>query len=581
MQNPKDISDPTTIIDMALVLMAKEFTLNDTTPINNNQRSSSNLATCRLHNRNPGVENVGNYNRLSVDTGIANQYGIGNVVTARAEANGNGINGNQIRCYNCQGVDHYASNAQYKARKGEMCCACEETERANAKCTLGNNLQQASTSGTQSDKAPVYDSDGSAEVHLSKNCYDNDIFNIVEQGWVNREQLLYVEEPWRHESLFHNLAAEVEKVNSVNRKMKETNAELTTELARYKNQVKCLKCSQEKILTKLNGVIADVAAKFVRDFKSLANETNESIAKQKALELEIKCLLRAVVSQDIMSIVQCNSVVDTSNLQTELERTKEHFKNCIIKKENKYAKLWNDCWEIKKGKSKDTSYVSNTLDPLSQKLENENVELEYQVQNYEKENVHLKTAYKNLFDTIKVTRTQTKAIIDSLQDKLHDTIYENAKLRAQLFDKVYEQKDTNKGTSANTKFAKQSILGKPPSYSSPKLYVVTPLPKSMAFPKVGEMNALSNPVTSNSSRESTVVNNERVIAPGFFRINPFKASRVDNFVPNKHVKARVRTKPIIVSQPHDDCVRQYVNGMKSRKKNQLKALLGRRIRPQS
>nr|GFC89554.1 hypothetical protein [Tanacetum cinerariifolium] len=31
----------------------------------------------------------------------------------------------------------------------------------------------------------------------------------------------------------NNLAVEVEKVNSVNRKLKETNADLTTELARY------------------------------------------------------------------------------------------------------------------------------------------------------------------------------------------------------------------------------------------------------------------------------------------------------------------------------------------------------------
>ncbi|GJV92231.1 hypothetical protein Tco_1540044 [Tanacetum coccineum] len=128
------------------------------------------------------------------------------------------------------------------------------------------------------------------------------------------------------------------------------------------------------------------------------------------------------------------------------------------------------------------------------------------------QNAHLKTTYKNLFDSIKVTWAQTKAIINSLQDKLHDTIYENAKLRAQLFDKVSEQKDTNKGKS----------------------------------------NALSKPVTSNStpsSRESTVVNNERVNTP-IFRINPFKASRVDNFVPNKHVKSSIRTKLITVSQPH-------------------------------
>nr|GEY23717.1 retrovirus-related Pol polyprotein from transposon TNT 1-94 [Tanacetum cinerariifolium] len=62
------------------------------------------------------------------------------------------------------------------------------------------------------------------------------------------------------------------------------------------------------------------AAKFVGDFKSLAKEADGSLAKQKALELEIERLLRAGVSQDIMSVVQKESVVDTSNLQTELER---------------------------------------------------------------------------------------------------------------------------------------------------------------------------------------------------------------------------------------------------------------------
>nr|GFD44119.1 hypothetical protein [Tanacetum cinerariifolium] len=41
--------------------------------------------------------------------------------------------------------------------------------------------QQASTSGTQTDKAPVYDSDGSAEVHKYENCYDNEIFNMFTQ----------------------------------------------------------------------------------------------------------------------------------------------------------------------------------------------------------------------------------------------------------------------------------------------------------------------------------------------------------------------------------------------------------------
>ncbi|GJX15976.1 hypothetical protein Tco_0216808 [Tanacetum coccineum] len=157
----------------------------------------------------------------------------------------------------------------------------------------------------------------------------------------------------------------------------------------------------------------------------------------------------------------------------------------------------------------------NTLDPLSQKLENKNIELEFQVRNYEKENAHLKTTYKNLFDSISVTRAQTKTIIDNLQDKLHDTIYENAKLRAQLFDRTSEQKDFIKGTSVNTQFKKQSIMGKPPSSSGSKLYSVTPFPKSKGLPKINETHALSKPVTSNSvptPQESKVMKNDNVIA---------------------------------------------------------------------
>ncbi|GJY12979.1 hypothetical protein Tco_0382288 [Tanacetum coccineum] len=200
----------------------------------------------------------------------------------------------------------------------------------------------------------------------------------------------------------------------------------------------------------------------------------------------------------------------------------------------------------------------------NKKLENENVELEFQIKNYAKDNAHLKTTYKNLFDSINVTRTHTKAIIDSLQNKLHDTIYENAKLRAQLFDKVSKQKDTTRGTSANTKFTKKSILGKPPSSSRPKLYDVTPLPKSTAISKVGETNALSNQVTSNSvpsSQELKVMENDNVIAPGMFRIDPRKTSRkndvnskTNGFSP-KDVKSTTRTRrPQLKNNPKNDKV---------------------------
>nr|GEW73056.1 Gag-Pol polyprotein [Tanacetum cinerariifolium] len=149
-----------------------------------------------VHNavQNLGFQNVRNHNGLIVVLGIANpnanQNGNSNVVAARADGN------------------------------GEL----DKIKEVNANCILMAKLQQASTSGTQTDNALVYDLDGLVEF------------------------------------------------------LKE-------------------------------------AAKFVQDFKSLANEANESLAKHKALEFEIEHLLRAVVSQDIMSV------------------------------ENEYAKLWNDWYK--------------------------------------------------------------------------------------------------------------------------------------------------------------------------------------------------------------------------------------------
>ncbi|GJU48754.1 hypothetical protein Tco_1218309 [Tanacetum coccineum] len=407
----------------------------------------------------------------------------------------------------------------------------DEIEEVNANCILMDNLQQASTSGTQTDKAPVYDSDGSAEVQLHDNCYNDEIFNMFTQEEQYIELLEPIPKPHEEKSTVSSLQEEKKRLKS-DFKMRED--ELLDRQIQLENKIKEL----DNILVKTassaeqqslyNGKVLlekhdpptvhnleetlelaqeSQAAKFVQDFQSLAKEADESLAKHKALELDIERLLRAIIT---------------------------HLGD-------------------QKGKNKDNPCVSNTLDPLSQKLENENVELEFQIKNYVKENAHLKTAYKNLFDSINVTRTHTKAILDSLQNKLHDTIYENAKLRTQLFDKVFEQKDTTRGTSANTKFTKQSILGKPPSSSRPKLYAVTPLPKFTAIPKAGETNALSNQVTSNSVpsfQELKVVENDNVIALGIFRINPRKTSRKDNFVPNKHVKASVRIKPITVSQPH-------------------------------
>ncbi|GJR88609.1 hypothetical protein Tco_0212620 [Tanacetum coccineum] len=415
MHNPEDSSDLTTAMNMALALIAKAFKVN-TIPTNNNQRSS--LIPCNSQIAQPGMNTSQDIKMQMVDAMLE----IRGLVLFRKLQISMGmemLKQHRLRVMVMVSMIALEEEAGIQSTQEEFefmaaADAYEETERVKVNCTSEDTLQQASTSGTQSDNAPVYDSDGSTEVPKDENCYDHDIFNML---------------------------------------------------------------------------------------------THE---------------------------------VQYTDLQTELDRTKEKLENCIIKKEKEYAVLWNNwytkCEECKydkisydkayndmqqkierlqaqlgdlKGKSSDTQCASNTLDPLSQKLEDENVSLEFQ---------------------------------------------ENAKVRAQIFDKVFEPKGTTKGTRTNTMFTKQSILGKPPSSSyKPKLYSVTPFPKSSVLPKVDKTNALSKPVTSNSApstRESKVVQTVNVIAPRILMPNPSKTSRVDNVVPNKPVKTNVRIKLITVSQPN-------------------------------
>ncbi|GJX19258.1 hypothetical protein Tco_0221935 [Tanacetum coccineum] len=227
---------------------------------------------------------------------------------------------------------------------------------------------------------------------------------------------------------------------------------------------------------------------------------------QESFGIGNQTLFEEISVMKFMSIVQNSIVVETSDLQTELEP----YKDMQQKIEWLQAQLGDQ-----KGKSKDT------LEPLSQKLEDENVELEFQLKS---------TSYLIGYSG---------------------------------------HKDITKGTSVNTQFRKQSILRKPPSFSGSKLYYVTPFPKSKILPKIDESNALSKTShfklgTFHSRIKSC--KNDKVIASGMFRINPFKTSREENFVPNKPANVSVRTKPITVLQPsviHKQFVNSNSNGLSS------------------
>nr|GEW50777.1 hypothetical protein [Tanacetum cinerariifolium] len=746
----EDINDPTEAMNATLILFAKAFQLS--APTNNNQRTSSNPRNRQIaqpvmnmgHDRQ--IQNVGGnggnqfgqYARQVAQNqqgynawqnGIANQGGTGNVVAAMAEGSGNG---NQARCYNCRGLGHIARNCTARPRRRDaaylqtqllivqkeeawiqlqaeefnfMAAAgdLDEIEEVNANCILMANFQQASTSGTQHDKAPVYDTDGLAEVHLNDNCYDNEIFQeeqytdllepIPEPQLVpqNDNHVTFVTPSMGHSG-----------VKRVNRNMRATNAELKSELARYKIQEQRVEISQEKYdklekcyqksvyqeqcltrkinalhlssakqITTLNDEISNLnkqiskekssisslmeekkklkhdfkiqkmalgypnpsylkkaqlkqqslyngnllleehdppavgfcssndqakeelflsnvsnmvtvskmisipnedlsddttpsvarkflnevksylvtlqrvvkqkmtlevhnwsssahkevhriishkiapiinqvdarvqnfeiqflqeATKFVRDFKSLVKEADEYLDKQKSLELKIERLLKESVSHDIMSIEKEYAVL-WNNWYTKYEECKYEkisYDKAYNDMQQKVERLQAQLRDLK-GKSSDTLSASNTLDPLNQKLESKIVELEFQVVNYEREISHLKTTYKNLFDSIKFNRAHAK---------LYDLIYENAQLRACGFENTSESMKNSSGTS---------------SHSVPQ------------------------------PREFNVVKHRNVIASGMVKINPSQTHRVD-LVPNKQSSASIRTNPITNSQRH-------------------------------
>ncbi|GKE18029.1 hypothetical protein Tco_1425606 [Tanacetum coccineum] len=87
--------------------------------------------------------------------------------------------------------------------------ACEETKRVNMNYTLENNLEQTSISGTQSNKAPVYDLDRSVEVHHSENYYNNNIFNMFTQEEQYTKLLEPIPEPHQVQQNDSNVISEV------------------------------------------------------------------------------------------------------------------------------------------------------------------------------------------------------------------------------------------------------------------------------------------------------------------------------------------------------------------------------------
>ncbi|GJU42913.1 hypothetical protein Tco_1200179 [Tanacetum coccineum] len=235
-------------------------------------------------------------------------------------------------------------------------------------------------------------------------------------------------------------------------------------------------------------------------------------------------------------------------------------------------------------------------------LETINIELESSVakllaenEKLNKENEHLKQTYKELYDSIKKTRIQTKDHNDSLIAQVNSKTVENADLKAQIQEKVFANVALKnelrklKGNSVDTKFAKPSILGKP-VLQPPRNQSVVRQPNAFKserpnFSKprfasqVDVNNVLSKPVTPHylpKVREYVLAKPHHVIAPGSFRNSqeePYGSNDMahNHYLEEARKKTQERNRNSKPSVMHTTSLQNTTNGSKPnpRSNNQI------------
>ncbi|GJS32342.1 retrovirus-related pol polyprotein from transposon TNT 1-94 [Tanacetum coccineum] len=258
-------------------------------------------------------------------------------------------------------------------------------------------------------------------------------------------------------------------------------------------------------------------------------EPLEKGVDQNAEEPEDERVLFASLIANLKLDVDENKMIQKQLKKANMSVTKELDKNKHALKEVRKHLSQKDCCPISKDFSKIEAHCV-ALEPEYQNqalksgqhgrvlkvidaIETINIELEHSMaklfqenENLHKENEHLKQTYKDIFDSIKLTKTQTKVNNDSLIVQLNKKSIENADLKAQLRDKTNVNVEMRnllnkmKGKSVDTKFEKPSVVRQPNAFRFQKPSVMGKLTKK---PKVVPI----------STRKPTKNANQYVVTP--------------------------------------------------------------------
>nr|GEV22913.1 hypothetical protein [Tanacetum cinerariifolium] len=271
----------------------------------------------------------------------------------------------------------------------------------------------------------------------------------------------------------------------------------------------------------------------ILEFRDILIQHLESVKKSINERVQLKREYDSWVNERKMQTteekVDTSKALDASSVDTECNQ--QHTEQPEFNNEEEAVQNAEECHDtcpsqFLKEKSNEAK-VKHDIDVI----ETINIELEHKVAKLLKENEYLKKNYKELFDSIKITRAKTTKHTTYL-------IATNEKLKSQLQEKGFaiaalkNELRKSTGNSVNTKFAKSSILGKPMSQPLRNQSVVRQptafkserprFSKPRYDSQVDVHNDLSKPVTTHylpKEREAASVKPHHMIASSNSRIS--------------------------------------------------------------
>ncbi|GKB76995.1 hypothetical protein Tco_0943890 [Tanacetum coccineum] len=353
----------------------------------------------------------------------------------------------------------------------------EEIEELSANICLMARIQP---SNTNFDEEPRYDSAFLNEVQSTSTSFENPLYdtNDQEQTYPTQPKIIndsfgddqinsniIFDEPNRNvnsgsvendkgvfnsyylEQLARNAYKEAEKQQVFAKKVQHQNTMLTNQLELYKEKV--------RVLEKTNGDTMNYFNEYIeadRKAKHFDKEAQSQFSRDRDI---IRDLEQQRHKMDLIVIELRKKNEELQKTQTILKRkisdNEDNYNDTILDLEAKLKKnvdlmlkLGNSLQgmfmlgpkplsvydpKLRHGLGLDYFWISNM-----EKLEGENVSLEFKVQSLVKERENLKLEYQKLFDSTKQTRSQTQEEINKLIEHVNQKTYAYADVRAKNQD---------------------------------------------------------------------------------------------------------------------------------------------------